>query len=88
MGLMELNARLQDPKCAVWFTGIFPTDTPRNMRFAINFFTSIGLGGLTDAMREHLRNLPKIIMEQRKVCDTVWGTSVCTCAVLGQESRA
>ena len=30
-------------------------DTPRNMRFSINFFTSIGLGGLTDDMREHLK---------------------------------
>lgn len=25
--------------------GVFPRDSPRNMRFAINFFTSIGLGG-------------------------------------------
>lgn len=24
---------------------MFPTDSPRNMRFSINFFTSIGLGG-------------------------------------------
>lgn len=32
-------------------------DTPRNMRFSINFFTSIGLGGLTDDMREHLKVL-------------------------------
>jgi hypothetical protein len=24
---------------------VFPKDSPRNMRFAINFFTSIGLGG-------------------------------------------
>jgi pre-mRNA-splicing factor CWC22 len=70
MGLIELNNRLQDPKCAPWFTGIFPVDTPRNMRFAINFFTSIGLGGLTDAMREHLKNLPKLIMEQRMVGGT------------------
>lgn len=28
-----------------WFDGVFPKDTPRNMRFSINFFTSIGLGG-------------------------------------------
>jgi hypothetical protein len=30
---------------------LFPKDLPKNTRFAINFFTSIGLGGLT---YEHL----------------------------------
>jgi pre-mRNA-splicing factor CWC22 len=40
-------------------------DTVRNMRFSINFFTSIGLGGLTDNMREHLANMPKIIAAQQ-----------------------
>ena len=34
------------------------------MRFSINFFTSIGLGGLTDRMREHLKNLPRLIATQ------------------------
>lgn len=29
------------------FSGLFPRDDPRNTRFAINFFTTIGLGGLT-----------------------------------------
>jgi hypothetical protein len=29
------------------FGGLFPKDDPKNTRFAINFFTSIGLGGLT-----------------------------------------
>lgn len=55
MGLQSLNQRLQDPDCMMWFHGIFPKDTPRNMRFSINFFTSIGLGGLTDEMRAYLK---------------------------------
>lgn len=55
MGLQSLNDRLQDPDCSLWFHGIFPKDTPRNMRFSINFFTSIGLGGLTDKMRAYLK---------------------------------
>ena len=55
MGLQSLNERLQDPDCSMWFFGIFPKDTPRNMRFSINFFTSIGLGGLTDEMRAYLK---------------------------------
>jgi pre-mRNA-splicing factor CWC22 len=55
MGLAKLNGRLQDPLCAAWFEGLFPRDAPRSMRFSINFFTSIGLGGLTDALRAHLK---------------------------------
>ncbi|CAF4708178.1 unnamed protein product, partial [Rotaria magnacalcarata] len=31
---------------------------PKNTRFSINFFTSIGLGGLTDDLREFLRTNP------------------------------
>lgn len=65
MGLRSLIARLEDPACEHWFEGIFPQDTPRNMRFSINFFTSIGLGGLTDRMRELLKNLPKLIAAQQ-----------------------
>lgn len=30
-----------------YFRGIFPRDNPKDTRFSINFFTSIGLGGLT-----------------------------------------
>ena len=36
------------------------------MRFSINFFTSIGLGGLTDAMRDYLQNeMPRIAAERQ-----------------------
>ncbi len=66
MGLKELNDRLRDPTCEGWFDGLFPKDSAKNMRFSINFFTSIGLGGLTDAMREYLKNLPKILEEARR----------------------
>jgi pre-mRNA-splicing factor CWC22 len=66
MGLKELNARLQDETCAEWFGGLFPKDSAKNMRFSINFFTSIGLGGLTDAMREYLKELPRILEAARK----------------------
>lgn len=64
MGLSKLNERLKDPMLQSFFEGIMPKDNPRNTRFSINFFTSIGLGGLTDDMREHLKNAPKMIMEQ------------------------
>lgn len=42
------------------FSGVFPRDNPRNTRFSINFFTSIGLGGLTNELREHLKQMPKV----------------------------
>ncbi|XP_045761053.1 pre-mRNA-splicing factor CWC22 homolog isoform X2 [Maniola jurtina] len=59
MGLKKLNDRLQDPTLQMAFAGIFPRDNPKNTRFSINFFTSIGLGGLTDELREHLKQMPK-----------------------------
>lgn len=39
------------------FEGLFPNDHPRNTRFAINFYTSIGLGFLTGEMRANLKRL-------------------------------
>ncbi|XP_038193256.1 pre-mRNA-splicing factor CWC22 homolog [Arvicola amphibius] len=65
MGLPKLNARLKDETLQPFFEGLLPRDNPRNTRFAINFFTSIGLGGLTDELREHLKNTPKVVMAQK-----------------------
>ncbi|KAK2078226.1 hypothetical protein QBZ16_004095 [Prototheca wickerhamii] len=65
LGLLALNRRLHAPEAADWVAGVFPTDSAKNMRFAINFFTSIGLGGLTDKMRETLKNLPALLAAQR-----------------------
>ncbi|KAK9754637.1 MA3 domain [Popillia japonica] len=59
MGLGKLNARLKDGTMEAHFSGLFPRDNPKNTRFSINFFTSIGLGGLTDELREHLKSVPK-----------------------------
>ncbi|CAF2111461.1 unnamed protein product [Rotaria magnacalcarata] len=58
LGLTKLNNRLTDPTLAEYFDGLFPRDNPKNTRFSINFFTSIGLGGLTDDLREFLRTNP------------------------------
>jgi pre-mRNA-splicing factor CWC22 len=41
----------EDANC---LDGIFRRDNPENSRFAINFFTSIGLGILTEEMRKYL----------------------------------
>lgn len=59
MGIKKFNGRLQDATLQEYFTGLFPRDNPRDTRFSINFFTSIGLGGLTDELREHLKLVSK-----------------------------
>lgn len=62
MGMAKLQERLKDEILRPSYEGIFPTDNPRNTRFSINYFTSIGMGVLTEEMREHLKNLPKPAM--------------------------
>lgn len=61
MGLSELNKKLKDEVLEESLVGLFPKDNPRNTRFSINFFTSIGLGGLTDELRQFLKNAPKSV---------------------------
>lgn len=61
MGLGKLNTKLKDEVLSESLAGLFPKDNPRNTRFAINFFTSIGLGGLTDELRQFLKNAPKSV---------------------------
>merc|ERR1712045_484927 len=58
MGLTKLLERIRDATLAESFEGLFPRDDPANTRFSINFFTSIGLGGLTEDLREHLKSNP------------------------------
>jgi pre-mRNA-splicing factor CWC22 len=66
IGIAKLKQRFEtsDAEQSEWFKGLFPKDNARNTRYAINFFTSIGLGPLTDDLRDHLKNAPKMIIEQ------------------------
>ncbi|KAL5855820.1 hypothetical protein ACOSQ4_005622 [Xanthoceras sorbifolium] len=66
LGIRLLNERLTDPTMIDSFESIFPRDNPKNTRFAINFFTSIGLGGITENLREYLKNMPRLIMQQQQ----------------------
>ncbi|KAJ7265983.1 hypothetical protein B0H12DRAFT_1179913 [Mycena haematopus] len=66
MGLKTVAERFKDPEIRRGCEGMFPVDVPKNTRFAINYFTSIGLGAITEEMREYLKNAPKLIMEQRR----------------------
>ncbi len=61
MGLDNLNKKLQDPELQEFLEGVFPKDHPKDVRFAINFFTLIGLGGLTVELRNHLKTMAKPI---------------------------
>nr|POF24718.1 pre-mrna-splicing factor cwc22 [Quercus suber] len=59
VGMKDLTSKFKDEALQTALTGIFPTDDPRNTRFSINFFTAIGMGALTEGMREWLKNMPK-----------------------------
>jgi pre-mRNA-splicing factor CWC22 len=67
MGLKALAERFKDEEVKRSCGGMFPMDVPKNTRFAINYFTSIGLGIVTEEMRDYLQNAPKLIMEQRRL---------------------
>ncbi|KAK9162042.1 hypothetical protein Syun_002944 [Stephania yunnanensis] len=66
LGIRLLNEKLSDPTMQDSFESIFPRDNPKNTRFSINFFTSIGLGGITENLREYLKNMPRLIMQQQQ----------------------
>ncbi|KAK3692870.1 hypothetical protein B0T22DRAFT_448390 [Podospora appendiculata] len=59
MGVKKLKARVNDDILRQSLQGLFPRDDPRNIRFSINYFTSIKMGYLTEEMREFLANMPK-----------------------------
>ncbi|KXL47351.1 hypothetical protein M433DRAFT_152878 [Acidomyces richmondensis BFW] len=59
IGMKDLTERLKSEDLQPALTGMFPTDNPKNTRFSINFFTAIGMGVLTEGMREWLKNMPK-----------------------------
>uniref|UniRef100_A0A1J3GXU4 Pre-mRNA-splicing factor CWC22-like protein n=1 Tax=Noccaea caerulescens TaxID=107243 RepID=A0A1J3GXU4_NOCCA len=54
LGIRALNEKLQDSTMEKYLESIFPKDHPKNTRFSINFFTSIGLGGITEKLRHFL----------------------------------
>ena len=56
-GRYGLAERFKDPEVKRGCEGMFPMDVPKNTRFAINYFTSIGLGVITNPkeMREYLK---------------------------------
>lgn len=70
LGMPTLQTRLKDDFLRSSYGGLFPVDNPRNTRFSINYFTSIGMGAVTEEMREHLKNAPKPAAITRPDSDT------------------
>ncbi|KAJ2891867.1 pre-mRNA-splicing factor cwc22, partial [Coemansia aciculifera] len=60
LGMKTLNDRLKSTeyKVSEAVKGMFPSTNASAMRFAINYYTSIGLGAVTEEMREQLKALP------------------------------
>lgn len=65
MGITVLHDRLTDVDMAENFEGMFPKDNLENTQFAINFFTSIGLKGLTEELREYFFEQTQNAQENR-----------------------
>jgi pre-mRNA-splicing factor CWC22 len=93
LGLPKLHEQMKDEILRPSFEGLFPTDNPRNTRFAINYFTSIGFGILTEEMREHLKNLPKptvpaLPARAASPASSVSSRSHSTCSTCSPRSRS
>lgn len=54
LGVKKMAERFGEPSMQGAYGNIFPLDNPKNTRFSINYFTSIGMGAVTEKMREHL----------------------------------
>lgn len=59
MGTAKLKTRLGEELLQPSLQGIFPRDDAKNIRFSINYFTSIKMGFLTEDMRTSLANMPR-----------------------------
>ncbi|AOA60983.1 Spliceosome assembly factor [Komagataella phaffii CBS 7435] len=61
LGVKKVQERLHEDYIQPYIRGIFPTSDQEHLRFSINFFTSIGLGVLTEEMRIILQTTPQEI---------------------------
>ncbi|KAH8100198.1 armadillo-type protein [Cristinia sonorae] len=83
MGLKTIAERFKDEEVQRACTGMFPMDNPKDTRFAINYMTSIGLGVVTEEMREHLKVctqsmiLSKLDMDFAERPSSYHGTTTC-----------
>ncbi|CEP64998.1 U2-type spliceosomal complex subunit CWC22 LALA0_S16e00342g [Lachancea lanzarotensis] len=64
LGIAELKCRLEEPWVQPFLKELFPVDDVEKTRFSINFFTAIGLGPLTEVMRQTLESEKLTIQDQ------------------------
>ncbi|KAL5604520.1 hypothetical protein BROUX41_002475 [Berkeleyomyces rouxiae] len=88
IGMKKLRERLADPHMQQYYDGIFPRDSPRNVRFAINYFTSIGMGPITEDLRDYLVNMPKPALPAAPAADESDGESVSSYSSWSSRSRS
>ena len=74
LGLKNLVNRISDKGAAEdnltpYLIGIFPKDSIQNARFSVNYFTSIGLGALTEDLRTFLSDAPKLMLLEKKYAE-------------------
>lgn len=61
MGISVFAQKMDAIEC----DSLFPQDSVENARFSINFFTSIGLGVVTEKLREFLKDAPKLLLQKK-----------------------
>ncbi|KAH7079084.1 hypothetical protein BKA63DRAFT_507703 [Paraphoma chrysanthemicola] len=93
LGQKSVVERFKDPMLQEYLTGVFPTDADdqSKTRFSINFFTAIGMGVLTEGMREWLKNsAPKAkpLPEPESDSDSVSSRSSYTSSSYSSRSRS
>lgn len=64
LGVVKFNSKIKDVDMKEYFEGLFPKDHPKNTRFAINFFSMIGLNSITLDLREELNRMTAEEMER------------------------
>lgn len=64
LGIENLQERLSEEYIQPYLANLFPDDDADNIRYSINYFTSIGLGVLTKKMRERLQFLEKDLKKE------------------------
>lgn len=75
LGINELQDRFHEGYIQPFLSELFPREDSSHMRYSINYFTAIGLGALTEQMRERLTivqkskvgNFTDINAEERKM---------------------
>lgn len=65
MGIDKLSKKLKEETLQPYLEGVFPKDSVENARFSINFFTSIGLGAITEDLREFIKSAPRLLLEKK-----------------------